>query len=299
MLSFAILVRTCAVCLWTITSTLSSFLSDTLPIIDITRCTSLRSIRFRSICLVPGFAYENRLLILPILTQVSSSSFEELTLNIVRVTSSAADDWNVHFDWGGVAEWLMRPQFASLKRVCIEWPLTSSMQSSDVESFLEIGPFSPITRRGLVQLKMVRTQPNYCILHWWFQQVSTKHFWRTTKRFEVVMGNDSVFKIGKLSLSWHVRTPEITSIFPDRVPNSPLPCSLFIFFFDYGVLLRQMPQTDSVHPLDGKTSLYWALIHQQTRRFVILGWCVTNSIRLLALVIHINRVGALQNIIFR
>ena len=93
--------------------------------------------------------------ILPILVQVPSPSFEELTFNFVGVDSDSTDDWNSQLDWKGVAERLSRPQFVNLKRVCIEWPLSHHIEQSDVEWLLETGPFSPITRRGLVQLKLV------------------------------------------------------------------------------------------------------------------------------------------------
>jgi hypothetical protein len=130
----------------------------TLPIINITNCTSIRSINFSAIWLSPDFTYRNWLFILPILAQVSSPSFEELCLYFIVVDSHSSDEWNDCFDWKGVAECLLRPQFANLKRVCIEWPLSHDTQSSDVELFLEAGPFSPITRRGLVQLKLVHKQ---------------------------------------------------------------------------------------------------------------------------------------------
>jgi len=100
----------------------------------------------------------NKLFILPIIAQVSSPSFEELSLNFMGVRTQSTEEWNDHFDWKGVAERLSLPQFANLKRVCVDWPLFRDMQASDVESFFATGPFSAVTRRGLLQLKVVRQQ---------------------------------------------------------------------------------------------------------------------------------------------
>ena len=130
-----------------------SRLSDNTPLINITKCTELQSIYFRQIYLSEDLGSMNRVFVPPILDQVSSPSFEVLSLCFLGV-GSPVDEWDIHFDWKGVAERLSRPQFSNLKRVYVEWPLSTHFQASDVESFFAHGPFSPITKRGLVQLKL-------------------------------------------------------------------------------------------------------------------------------------------------
>jgi hypothetical protein len=127
--------------------------SDNTPLINITKCTKLQSIYFHQIYLSEDLGSMNRVFVPPILDQVSSPSFEVLSLCFLGV-SSPVDEWEIHFDWKGVAERLSQPRFANLKRVYVEWPLSSHFQASDVKSFFANGPFSSITERGLVQLKL-------------------------------------------------------------------------------------------------------------------------------------------------
>jgi hypothetical protein len=130
-----------------------SHFSDNTPLINIKKCTKLQSIHFRQIYLSWDLGGMNRVFVPQILDQVSSPSFEVLSLRFLGV-GSAVDEWNIHFDWKGVAERLSQPQFANLRRVYVEWPLSSHFQASDVELFFANGPFSPITKRGLIQLKL-------------------------------------------------------------------------------------------------------------------------------------------------
>lgn len=65
-------------------------------------------------------------------------------------------DAKAALDWKALADLLLQPQFANLKRVCVEWVLSYGSKRSDVEAFFAEGPFSAVTRRGLVQLKCTR-----------------------------------------------------------------------------------------------------------------------------------------------
>lgn len=69
----------------------------------------------------------NRLSVLPILAQVSSPLFEELSLDIAGIDTNSLDDWKDQFDWKSVAKILSQPQFANLKRICVEWALHAGL----------------------------------------------------------------------------------------------------------------------------------------------------------------------------
>jgi len=133
----------------------------TLPLIDITKCTSLRSILFHQITIFPyaNFGVTDQVFVPSILEQVSSPLFELLSLRFKKVYLPV-NEWNAYFDWKKVADILLQPQFANLKRVYIEWPLSPHLRESDVESFFANGPFSPITERGLVQLEFYTENPD-------------------------------------------------------------------------------------------------------------------------------------------
>ena len=95
----------------------------------------------------------NRVCVPTILDQVSSPFIEVLSVSFCFADVGARTNWPAYFDWEGVTERLLSPQFASLKRVEVEWPMSNYFQAADVESFFANGPFSPITERGLLRLK--------------------------------------------------------------------------------------------------------------------------------------------------
>ncbi|KIM86224.1 hypothetical protein PILCRDRAFT_319687 [Piloderma croceum F 1598] len=81
----------------------------------------LQSIHFHQIYLSEDLGSMNRVFVPPILDQVSSPSFEVLSLCFLGV-DSPVDEWNIHFDWKGVAERLSQPQFVNLKRFTLSGP---------------------------------------------------------------------------------------------------------------------------------------------------------------------------------
>jgi len=116
---------------------------------NITKCTNLRSIRFYPIRLSLMLTSPYNEFMLRILNRVSSSCIEEVSFGVEEVgTDEAADT----IDWSAIADALLRPQFINLKRVRIEWPI---LRAPFAKKYFAEGPFSSMTRRGLVQLKFL------------------------------------------------------------------------------------------------------------------------------------------------
>ena len=79
------------------------------------KCAKLQSIRFCEIVICDNFDAMNRISFPMILDQVSSPFIEVLSFRFADV--GARTDWSAYFDWEGVTERLLSPQFANLKRV--------------------------------------------------------------------------------------------------------------------------------------------------------------------------------------
>lgn len=132
------------------------------PIIDITKCTSLKSIHFQGIKTCSENESSNEQFVQQILAQ-APSSLEELSLNFARINDEGGS-LNLEIKvWNGVAKLLEETRFNKLKRIYFEWPGFISVTGSEKDRFLKA--FSQIRKRGkMIESKVIYGKTSVIII---------------------------------------------------------------------------------------------------------------------------------------
>ncbi|KZP09315.1 hypothetical protein FIBSPDRAFT_1051898 [Athelia psychrophila] len=134
-------------------------MEDSPAFVDLSGCSSLRTLRLQNICLrdTPpiGTRWARKLI-----SQMSSSKLEEITFSFHKCTRPdglAMDDPYLHiraFDWRGVHDALESLELGQLRRLTIEiLPVGRPGDKAQLETFIKTSGLQALAARGLVEFR--------------------------------------------------------------------------------------------------------------------------------------------------